>query len=141
MEHDDGLLPLTLPRLFQQRRHAEVKHFPKAVRILSQQADVVIVLGSQNSSNSQRLRELGTEQGKRAYLIDGAHDIQSEWFQQDDRVLVTAGASAPESVVQATVDWLVENFDATVRVETVRKEEVYFPLPKTLRAFAKSKNL
>ncbi len=112
----------------------------EAVRILSHQADVVLVLGSQNSSNSQRLRELGTEQGKRAYLIDGTHDIQPEWFHQEDRVLVTAGASAPELVVQATVDWLVENFDAAVRVETVRKEEVYFPLPKTLRAFAKSKN-
>jgi 4-hydroxy-3-methylbut-2-enyl diphosphate reductase len=113
----------------------------EAVRMLSQQADVVLVLGSQNSSNSQRLRELGTEQGKRAFLIDGAQDIQREWFSKEDRVLVTAGASAPESVVQSTIDWLVDNFGGTVRVETVRKEEVYFPLPKALRAFAKTRNV
>lgn len=105
----------------------------EAIRMLGQNVDVVLVLGSQNSSNSQRLRELGLEQGSRAYLIDGADDIQSSWFSPTDRVLVTAGASAPESVVQATLDWLVERFDAEVREETVRSEEVVFPLPKPLR--------
>ncbi|MCR9296195.1 MAG: 4-hydroxy-3-methylbut-2-enyl diphosphate reductase [bacterium] len=111
----------------------------EAVRILSDQADIVLVLGSQNSSNSQRLRELGLEQGRNAFLIDGTADIDPSWFQADDRVLVTAGASAPESVVKSTVDWLVERFGATVREEVVRQEEVYFPLPKPLRAIAKSK--
>lgn len=110
----------------------------EAVRLLSEQADVVLVLGSQNSSNSQRLRELGAEQGKRAYLIDGEQDLNVQWFRPDDRILVTAGASAPESVVQATIDWLVERFDATVREETVRREDVHFPLPKPLRKLAKS---
>ena len=101
-------------------------------------ADVVLVLGSQNSSNSQRLRELGAEQGKRAYLIDGVEDLSADWFHPEDRILVTAGASAPESVVQATIDWLVEKFGATLREETVRKEEVHFPLPKPLRDLAKA---
>ncbi len=110
----------------------------EAVRIISEQVDVVLVLGSQNSSNSQRLRELGHEQGRRAYLIDGPSDIDPSWFSSVDRVLVTAGASAPESVVRNTVDWLIENFDASVREETVRTEQVHFPLPKPLREFAKS---
>jgi len=112
----------------------------EAVRLLSEQADVVLVLGSQNSSNSQRLRELGAEQGKRAYLIDGVEDLSADWFHPEDRILVTAGASAPESVVQATINWLVERFGATLREETVRKEEVHFPLPKPLRDLAKAKS-
>ncbi|MFK7736591.1 MAG: 4-hydroxy-3-methylbut-2-enyl diphosphate reductase [Pirellulaceae bacterium] len=110
----------------------------EAVRLLSEEVDVVLVLGSQNSSNSQRLRELGKEQGRTSYLIDGKQDIRPEWFKPDDRVLVTAGASAPESVVSSTIDWLVEQFGATVREETVRTEEVHFPLPKPLREFAKT---
>lgn len=110
----------------------------EAVRLLSEQADVVLVLGSQNSSNSQRLKELGKERGKSAHLIDGIEDIDPSWFGAADRVLVTAGASAPESIVNATVDWLVEQYGATVREETVRKEEVHFPLPKPLRGFAKA---
>lgn len=109
----------------------------EAVRLLGSQADVVLVLGSQNSSNSQRLRELGAEQGKRAFLVDGVADLDVNWFRPDDRVLVTAGASAPESVVQSTIAWLVDTFGASVREETVRKEEVYFPLPKPLREYAK----
>jgi 4-hydroxy-3-methylbut-2-enyl diphosphate reductase len=108
----------------------------EAVRLLSEQVDVVLVLGSQNSSNSQRLRELGVEQGRRAHLIDGCEDIDPAWFDGSERVMVTAGASAPESVVQATVDWLVERYGASVRLETVKKEDVYFPLPKVLREFA-----
>lgn len=108
----------------------------EAVRILSEQADVVLVLGSQNSSNSQRLRELAKEQGKPAYLIDGPADLLKSWFQPNQRVLITAGASAPESVVQSTVEWLVSEFKATVREDTIRKEEVHFPLPKPLRPYA-----
>jgi 4-hydroxy-3-methylbut-2-en-1-yl diphosphate reductase len=110
----------------------------EAVRILSDQVDVVLVLGSQNSSNSQRLRELGREQGRRSYLIDGCEDIDPSWFEGSERVLVTAGASAPESVVQATLDWLVERFAATVRLETVKSEDVHFPLPKALRELARA---
>ena len=110
----------------------------EAVRLLSEQADVVLVLGSQNSSNSQRLRELGEERRKQAHLIDGIEDIDPSWFGAEDRVLITAGASAPESIVSATVGWLVEKYGAVVREEAVRTEEVYFPLPKPLRALAKA---
>lgn len=109
----------------------------EAVRMLADQVDIVLVLGSQNSSNSQRLRELGVEQGRRAYLVDGFEDLDASWFSPEDRVLVTAGASAPESVVQSTIDWLVERFSATVRVETIQTEDVRFPLPKPLRGFQK----
>ncbi len=110
----------------------------EAVRMLSDLADIIIVLGSQNSSNSQRLCELGQEQGKQAHLIDGPADLEPAWFRHTSRVLVTSGSSAPESVVQETVDWLVKRFGATVRQETVREEEVYFPLPKSLRQLAKA---
>jgi len=107
----------------------------EAVRILSDQADLVLVLGSQNSSNSQRLRELAIEKGKLAYLVDGPDDLRHEWFGSVETVLITAGASAPESVVQQTIQWLVHNYRATLREETIRTEEVHFPLPKPLRAF------
>ncbi len=109
----------------------------EAVRLLSSSADVVLVLGSQNSSNSQRLRELGGETKRPAYLVDGPQDLDPSWFKATDRVLITAGASAPESVVQSTVDWLVSRYGASVSEETIRKEEVHFPLPKALRPLAK----
>ena len=108
----------------------------EAVRLLSQEADVIVVLGSQNSSNSQRLRQLGSEGQKRAFLVDGPQDLDVEALTKADVVLITAGASAPESGVQETVDWLVEKFDATVELQTVREESVKFPLPKPLREFA-----
>ena len=106
----------------------------EAVRLLANKADVVIVLGSQNSSNSQRLRELAAEDTKRAFLVDGKRDLDVNDFNPDDTVMITAGASAPESVVQETVEWLVEHFDAKVQHEAIREENVQFPLPKTLRA-------
>lgn len=109
----------------------------EAVRRLSDGADVVVVLGSQNSSNSQRLRELAAEKGQRAYLVDGPQDLSESQFTATDTVLITAGASAPESVVQATIDWLMSTFEATLEQREIRKEDVLFPLPKPLRAFAK----
>ena len=110
----------------------------EAVRTLARQADVIVVLGSQNSSNSQRLRELAAEGGKRSYLVDGPQDLNCDDFQDAEIVLITAGASAPESVVQATINWLVNQFDASVEIQQVREESVKFPLPKPLRAFAKA---
>ena len=110
----------------------------EAVRVLAQQADVVVVLGSQNSSNSQRLRELADETGKAAYLIDGPQDIDPGWFQGDETVLITAGASAPESVVMETVEWLANRYGAAVREQVIREEEVHFPLPKPLRVTTRS---
>jgi 4-hydroxy-3-methylbut-2-enyl diphosphate reductase len=105
----------------------------EAVALLSPEADVVLVLGSRNSSNSRRLAELAMEQGIAARLIDGAADIDPDWFDGTETVLVTAGASAPEVVVQECVDWLVERFGAAVEPRTMHKEDVAFPLPKPLR--------
>ena len=106
----------------------------EAVRKLSQNVDAVIILGSQNSSNSQRLRELGAEDGKPAFLADGPEDLKAEWFSKEQTILISAGASAPESVVQSTIKWLQENFDGVVEEQSVREESVRFPLPKALRA-------
>jgi 4-hydroxy-3-methylbut-2-enyl diphosphate reductase len=108
----------------------------EAVRQLAAEADVVLVLGSQNSSNSQRLAELARENGVPAYLIDGAEEIDSAWFGGHESVLVTAGASAPESVVEECVAFLKERFNATVEARSIRQEEVYFPLPRELRMMA-----
>lgn len=106
----------------------------EAVRKLCPQANKVLVLGSQNSSNSQRLRELAEESGKTAFLIDGPEELREDQFSRDDIVLITAGASAPEQVVQATIRWLVDHFAAEVSEQMVKQEDVYFPLPKALRS-------
>jgi len=105
-----------------------------AVTTLAPQADVMIVLGSQNSSNSLRLKEIGQLFGKSAYLIDGVLELKPEWFEDCETVFITAGASAPEAVVAECVNYLVEQFGATVREVTIREEHVNFPLPKELRA-------
>ena len=105
----------------------------EAVRVIADEATKVIVLGSQNSSNSQRLRELAQEQGRTAYLVDGPEDLSVDWFEESDVVLVTAGASAPEEVVASTLAWLESNFNSTLELREVRKEEVHFPLPRALR--------
>ena len=110
----------------------------EAVRMISGRAELCLVLGSQNSSNSQRLCELAAESGIAAYLIDGASDIQSAWFEGVENVLVTAGASAPETVVEECIDWICENFDAEVEPVVIRKENVQFPLPKPLRQLNRS---
>jgi 4-hydroxy-3-methylbut-2-en-1-yl diphosphate reductase len=104
-----------------------------AVRQLAPQADVVLVLGSQNSSNSQRLREIAASCGKSGYLIDGARELRPEWFEGAETVLITAGASAPEAVVEECVAWLDSHYGAQVREVTIREEHVHFPLPRELR--------
>ena len=106
----------------------------EAVSLLSAEADMVLVLGSQNSSNSQRLRELADENGVAAHLIDGAADIDKNWFQGHETVIITAGASAPELVVQECVDFLKHEYDVTVESRTIRREHVHFQLPQELRA-------
>jgi 4-hydroxy-3-methylbut-2-en-1-yl diphosphate reductase len=105
----------------------------EAVHTLAGQADLVLVLGSQNSSNSQRLKELAVEHGIPAYLIDGARDIDDAWFAGIETVVITAGASAPESVVQECVEYLRNKFGASVESRTIRGEDVHFPLPRELR--------
>ena len=105
----------------------------EAVRALCHQTDLVLVLGSQNSSNSQRLSEIARESGVAAHLIDGVADIDPAWFQGAETVLVTAGASAPESVVEECLDFLRGRYGAEIEVRTIRTEQVHFPLPKPLR--------
>jgi 4-hydroxy-3-methylbut-2-enyl diphosphate reductase len=104
-----------------------------AVRRLAERCDVVFVLGSPNSSNSNRLRELSEKQGVPAYLIDGAQDIRSEWLAGKTRVGVTAGASAPESLVQGVVARLREHGASDVSELDGEPENMVFALPKELR--------
>ena len=105
-----------------------------AVKQLAQRSEIVIVVGSQNSSNSRRLQEIGGLFGKPSYLIDGAQELHREWFKNVSTVLITAGASAPEVVVQDCINWLNSEFGATVEEVTTREEHVSFPLPRELRA-------
>jgi 4-hydroxy-3-methylbut-2-enyl diphosphate reductase len=105
----------------------------EAVKDLVPEVDVVVVFGSRNSSNSQRLAELAQSCGKPAYLIDGVKEIKPGWFDGDETVLITAGASAPEEVVQECVEYLQQRFGAVVETRTVREEHVNFPLPRELR--------
>ena len=103
-----------------------------AVKSLVAQADLLIVLGSQNSSNSRRLMEIGAQRGIPSFLIDGAAEIQDTWFSGVQTVLVTAGASAPEVVVQECITHMQTNFQAEVTEVTLREEHVNFALPKEL---------
>jgi 4-hydroxy-3-methylbut-2-en-1-yl diphosphate reductase len=105
----------------------------EAVSLLAAETDVAIVLGSQNSSNSQRLAELARERGIPAYLVDGPDDLNAEWFQGAQTVLVTAGASAPEQVVEDCLEWLRARFNAVIEPRSIREENVSFPLPRELR--------
>ena len=110
----------------------------EAVSALTPDVDLVIVLGSQNSSNSQRLREIAAEQGKAAHLIDGVSGLRAEWFEGVNTVLITAGASAPEVVVQECVDFLTSTYGATVDEITIRQEDVHFQVPRELRTLQMS---
>ena len=112
----------------------------EAVRRLSSEAQLVLVLGSQNSSNSQRLRELAAEQGVAAHLIDSVADIVPAWFEGVDTVLITAGASAPESVVQECLRYLQNQFGATLETRAVRTEQVHFALPHELREAVRARD-
>ena len=105
----------------------------QAVRELAARADVVLVLGSQNSSNSRRLAEIAESLGIPAHLIDGVSEIREDWFENVENVLITAGASAPEDVVQECIEYLMRNHGATIEEALVREESVHFPLPKSLR--------
>ena len=103
-----------------------------AVRDLAARADLVLVVGSVNSSNSNRLRELAEKQGKPAYLIDGAEDIQREWVSDGARIGLTAGASAPELLVEQVIARLQEWGAASVQEQSGIREQVVFALPKEL---------
>ena len=103
-----------------------------AVKTLAKQCDVVIVVGSPNSSNSNRLREVAQNQGVPAYMIDNAGELKSEWLEGKSRVGITAGASAPEVLVQQVIDRLKAlGAERVSNIEGI-EERVTFPLPKAL---------
>ena len=104
-----------------------------AVKSLVRQCNVIIVVGSPNSSNSNRLREIAEKNGKQGYLVDGPDNLQREWFSEKDIVGVTAGASAPELLVRQVIDRLMEWGGKTTTEQTGREEHVVFTLPKVLR--------
>jgi 4-hydroxy-3-methylbut-2-enyl diphosphate reductase len=105
-----------------------------AVKALSDRIDVLLVVGSHNSSNSNRLRELGTRRGVPSYLIDSAQDIDPAWLRPGARIGLTAGASAPESLVQGVVARLRELGVEAVQEMDGERESVVFHLPPELRA-------
>lgn len=104
-----------------------------AVKTLATESDIVLVVGSPNSSNSNRLRELSERMGTPAYLIDGAEDLKQEWFSGVERIGITAGASAPEILVKGVIDQL-KAWGASEGLELEgQPENITFSLPKELR--------
>lgn len=107
-----------------------------AVKDLADQCDLVLVVGSPNSSNSNRLRELAERMGTPGYLIDGAEDLKREWFDGKQRIGITAGASAPEVLVRGVIEQL-RQWGAEPEVELDgREENITFSMPKELRVKA-----
>ncbi len=105
----------------------------EAVRAPAEQAEVVLVVGSKNSSNSNRLAELAQRMGKRAFLIDDAKDIREEWVKEVKCVGVTAGASAPDILVQNVVARLQQLGGGEAIPLEGREENIVFEVPKELR--------
>jgi len=96
-------------------------------------SEILLVIGSKNSSNSNRLKEIAENEGKPAYLIDGATDIQNDWLNGINSIGVTAGASAPEVLVKAVVSFLMMNGGNEVIEVSGARESVNFPIPAALR--------
>ena len=104
-----------------------------AVKVLAPQVDVLIVVGSPTSSNSNRLRELGERLGAQAHMVDQPEDLKPEWFEGKRRVGLTAGASAPDILVQQVITQLKALGAVSVRTMPGVEETVHFPLPKGLK--------
>lgn len=104
-----------------------------SVKVIIKNAEMLLVIGSKNSSNSNRLREIAENNNKPAYLIDGASDIDIEWLRGITSVGVTAGASAPEVLVKEVVDFLLDNGADEIIEVSGANESVHFPVPATLR--------
>ena len=100
---------------------------------MAERCDIVLVVGSPNSSNSNRLRELAERMGATAYLIDNAEQLQKEWFAETTNIGLTAGASAPEVLIQQVVARLREWGGKIPQEITGREENVVFTMPKELR--------
>ncbi len=110
----------------------------QAVRDLAQQADVILVLGAKNSSNSNRLREIGEDMDVPSYLIDDADSLKAEWLEGKDVVGITAGASAPEALVDELISKLRALGETEVQMLDGVTENIHFKLPRQLRDFAKT---
>ncbi|MGC9553515.1 4-hydroxy-3-methylbut-2-enyl diphosphate reductase, partial [Vibrio metoecus] len=104
-----------------------------AVRILAEQVDVMVVVGSKNSSNSTRLKELAEKLGTPGYLIDCPQDIDPEWFVDAQLIGVTAGASAPEELVNQILERIKELGATSVEEVLGREENMFFEVPKELQ--------
>ncbi len=104
-----------------------------AVKVMSPQVDIVIVVGSPTSSNSNRLREVAKKLGTESFMVDSADELQAVWFEGRQRVGLTAGASAPEILVKAVIDRIKALGAVSVRKMDGIEETVKFPLPKGLR--------
>ncbi len=112
-----------------------------AVKLLSPQVDILIVVGSPTSSNSNRLRELATRLGTEAYMVDDASELREEWFEGKSRVGLTAGASAPEILVKQVIDRIKALGAVSVRKMDGIEETIKFPLPKGLKLDAQGQQL
>lgn len=104
-----------------------------AVKQLSGECDMVLVIGSQNSSNSRRLVEIAENRGVRAHLVDDVSQVDNSWFDGVETVLITAGASAPEDLVSDLIAHLQNTYGADVEQRDITEEDVHFELPSSLR--------
>ena len=112
-----------------------------AVKVLSPQVDILIVVGSPTSSNSNRLRELAAKLGTEAYMVDDASELQESWFEGKSKVGLTAGASAPEILVNQVIDRIKALGAVSVRKMPGIEETIKFPLPKGLKVDAQGQAL
>lgn len=112
-----------------------------AVRQIAPDADLLLVIGSKNSSNSKRLTEIALNVGCPAHLIDDVSELRAEWFEGVDAVMVTAGASAPEDLVAGLCREMVARFGATIEVRNIVDEDTEFKMPAALGTMMKAKGI
>jgi len=112
-----------------------------AVRHIAPACDLVLVVGSRNSSNSKRLTEIAEAVGTKAYLLDDKSELDASWFENVDTVLVTAGASAPEDLVHELILDLIDSYGGEIEQHDVFNEAVEFGLPGTLKSFMRERGI
>lgn len=112
-----------------------------AVRALGPKSDLVIVVGSRNSSNSVRLTEIAENVGTRAVLVDDASEMQEAWLAGVGTVLLTAGASAPDDLIRGVIEWIAARHQLTVEQHDVRHEDIEFGLPGTLKEVMRARGI
>ncbi|MHC4413856.1 MAG: 4-hydroxy-3-methylbut-2-enyl diphosphate reductase [Planctomycetota bacterium] len=113
----------------------------KAVRAIAPECDLVLVVGSKNSSNSVRLTEIAEATGTRAYLIDDTSELEDHWFDGVENLLITAGASAPEDLVRELVLYLIDHHQGEVEQRDIFHESIEFGLPQTLKSFMRANGI